>query len=59
MTPDLPGDIYAYQADHPEFPNEPTSDQFFNERQFESYRELGYQLTKQLLQDGAAMKRLP
>lgn len=59
MTRDLPGDIYAYQADHLEFPNEPTSDQFFNERQFESYRELGYQLTKQLLQSKKAMKRLP
>lgn len=59
MTRDLPGDIYAYQADHPEFPNEPTSDQFFNERQFESYRELGYQITKQLLQNKTAMKRLP
>lgn len=59
MTRDLPGDIYAYQADHPEFPNEPTSDQFFNERQFEAYRELGYQLTKQLVQNEAAMQRLP
>lgn len=59
MTRDLPGDIYAYQADHPEFPNEPTSDQFFNERQFEAYRELGYQLTKQLMQNETAMKRLP
>ncbi len=59
MTRDLPGDIYAYQADHPEFPNEPTTDQFFNERQFEAYRELGYQLTKQLLQNKTAMERLP
>ena len=59
MTRDLPGDVYAYQADHPEFPNEPTSDQFFNERQFEAYRELGYQLTKQLMQNKIAMERLP
>lgn len=59
MTRDLPGDIYAYQADHPEFPNEPTSDQFFNERQFEAYRELGYQLTKQLMHNKLAMQRLP
>jgi|GEM_PF-652137 len=59
LTRNLPGDIYAYKADHPEFPNEPTSDQFFSERQFESYRELGYQLTKQLLQNKVAMQRLP
>jgi hypothetical protein len=36
-----PPDILAYHASHPEFPHESTSNQFFNESQFESYRHLG------------------
>ncbi|WDE10219.1 hypothetical protein [Thalassomonas haliotis] len=55
----LPRDLYAYKAANPEYPNQPTSDQFFDERQFESYRELGYQLTKQFIQDEKAMRQLP
>jgi len=37
-----PPDIAHYAASHREFPHEPTSDQFFDERQFEAYRYLGY-----------------
>ncbi|RLA16344.1 MAG: hypothetical protein DRQ60_04670 [Gammaproteobacteria bacterium] len=48
-TRNLPGDIYAYQASHKEFPHQPTSDQFFDERQLESYRELGYQICDDML----------
>jgi Patatin-like phospholipase len=36
-----PPDIRAYHANHTAFPHEPTSNQFFNESQFESYRHLG------------------
>jgi len=36
-----PPDILAYHASHPDFPHEPTANQFFNEAQFESYRHLG------------------
>jgi hypothetical protein len=36
-----PPDIRAYAASHQHFPHEATSDQFFNEAQFESYRHLG------------------
>ena len=39
----LSADLYGYKQKQPEFPNEPTSDQFFDEKQFEAYRELGYQ----------------
>lgn len=35
-------DILHYKRTHPAFPHEPTSDQFFDEAQFESYRALGY-----------------
>jgi Patatin-like phospholipase len=36
-----PPDIRAYRANHKAFPHEPTTNQFFNEAQFESYRHLG------------------
>ena len=41
LTGDEPRDIQDYAARHPAFPHEPTSDQFFDEAQFESYRRLG------------------
>ncbi|GGO88414.1 hypothetical protein GCM10011348_43820 [Marinobacterium nitratireducens] len=59
MTRHLPGDLYSYKLSNPSYPNQPTSDQFFDERQFEAYRELGYQLTRQLLSNEEAMKLLP
>ena len=44
MTKNLPVDLYSYKAQHKDFPDQPTSDQFFDEKQFEAYRELGYRL---------------
>ncbi|MBB3233109.1 hypothetical protein [Halomonas stenophila] len=41
LTGDEPVDVQAYAAAHPQFPHEPTSDQWFSESQFESYRKLG------------------
>lgn len=41
MTGDEPVGIMQYRAAHPSFPHETTSDQFFSEDQFESYRQLG------------------
>lgn len=49
ITLDLNADIYAYKHRHDEYPDEPTSDQVFDENQFEAYRELGYQLTKTMI----------
>jgi hypothetical protein len=37
-------DVVEYAATHPLFPQEPTSDQFFDEAQWESYRRLGYSM---------------
>ena len=37
-----PADVAHYAASHPEFPHEPTSDQWFSESQMESYRALGF-----------------
>jgi hypothetical protein len=36
-----PVDVEQYAKTHPAFPQEPTSDQFFDEAQWESYRKLG------------------
>lgn len=49
MLKNLPADLYSYKVAHPAFPHEPTLDQFFDEVQFEAYRELGYQLTWTML----------
>jgi hypothetical protein len=38
---DEPPDVIDYRRSHPRFPQEPTSDQFFDEAQWESYRRLG------------------
>jgi hypothetical protein len=46
---ELSADLYGYKQNQPEFPNEPTSDQFFDEKQFEAYRELGYQTAWQMM----------
>ena len=45
----LSADIYAYWRAHPAFPDEPTSEQFFGEAQFEAYRALGQQIVTGLL----------
>jgi len=42
-------DIANYATGHGEFPHEPTHDQWFDEQQFEAYRELGYSIGKRLL----------
>ena len=36
-----PTDVLAYAQAHPNFPHDPTANQFFDENQFESYRRLG------------------
>jgi hypothetical protein len=45
IKPSLMGDesmdVIQYQRTHPLFPQEPTSDQYFDEAQWESYRKLG------------------
>jgi hypothetical protein len=48
LSKDLPAEIYSYRAQHEEFPNQSTNDQFFNEVQVEAYRELGLRLTSQM-----------
>jgi hypothetical protein len=40
----LPVDVKQYADAHEAFPQEPTSDQFFDEAQWESYRKLGFEI---------------
>ncbi len=48
LIPELPQDLYGYKLSHEKFPDETTADQFFDENQFEAYRELGYCIGEQL-----------
>jgi hypothetical protein len=41
LSGDEPIDVLNYARANPEFPHQPTSNQWFDEAQFESYRELG------------------
>lgn len=48
----VPLDVYAYARGSQPFPHEPTSDQFFDEAQFESYRALGEHVVGEVLDGG-------
>jgi hypothetical protein len=43
-----PVDVQHYRRAHPAFPHEPTHDQFFDEAQWESYRQLGWHIGEKL-----------
>ena len=47
-TGDEPADARSYAASHPDFPNETTLDQVFDEPQWESYRRLGEHIGESL-----------
>jgi len=49
MIDELPTDVYSYKGINPDFPHQSTADQFFDEKQFEAYRELGYGNAKEML----------
>lgn len=53
LTERLPANLYSYHSAHPDFPDEPTSDQFFDEHQFEAYRELGMEITWDMMRSVA------
>jgi hypothetical protein len=46
---DEPEDVCHYHRGHPDFPQETTLDQFFDEAQWESYRRLGYHVGHRVL----------
>jgi hypothetical protein len=48
LTGDEPEDLLQYHEAHPDFPQESTADQFFDEAQWESYRKLGEHVAEKL-----------
>ena len=58
LNPGLPPDLYGYNARNECFPDETTADQFFDEVQFEAYRELGYHVGWGLLESQAGKTHL-
>ena len=53
LSSGMPWDVRAHAEKHKEFPNDSTLNQFFDYRQFESYRRLGH------LQTSRALAKLP
>lgn len=51
LSQNLSADIHGYKRTNPDFPDQTTIDQFFDEVQFEAYRELGRQIVQDMLND--------
>lgn len=51
MIPDLSMEQLGYKGANPDFPDQSTIDQFFDEEQFEAYRELGYCIASGMIRD--------
>jgi hypothetical protein len=49
-----PPDVKQYAVSSPPFPHQPTSDQFFDEAQFESYRRLGLHIIEEICGKGTS-----
>lgn len=48
LCSDMPEDVLHYARDHADFPQVSTLDQFFDEKQWESYRKLGEHIGREL-----------
>jgi hypothetical protein len=51
LSGDEPADVLQYRLEHSDFPHESTSDQFFGESQWESYRRLGEHVAMKVLDE--------
>jgi hypothetical protein len=58
MIDELATDVYSYKGLNPAFPHQSTADQFFDEKQFEAYRELGYTVTWKMMESAEGKKAL-
>ena len=56
---DMPADIMHYKRTMHDFPHQSTADQFFDESQFESYRNLGYEVAQRSIGAMATAGQLP
>jgi hypothetical protein len=54
----LSADVYAYWRSNPQFPHQATSNQFYGERQFDAYRELGLQLMAGVIGEAATIEEV-
>ena len=52
---DEPKDVFNYLTANEQFPHEPTSDQWFSESQFESYRMLGFHVADSICRSRAEL----
>lgn len=57
LTGDEPPDLENYAGKNTAFPQQPTADQFFDESQFESYRELGHHTAWAVFAEAARWSR--
>jgi hypothetical protein len=48
---DESAELINYRDENPDFPHDPTLDQFYDERRFESYRALGWHIGQKLLRE--------
>lgn len=53
LTGDEPLDLRYYKTGHPDFPQQSTMDQFFDESQWESYRKLGEHMALEIFAQGS------
>lgn len=56
LTNDVSYRIKSYAAQNPDFPDQSTADQFFDEAQVDAYRELGYHIASSMLKEKALVK---
>jgi len=56
LSENISADIHGYKRVNPAFPDETTIDQFFDEVQFEAYRELGWQIAQDMLSNKEVKK---
>lgn len=56
LSRSISADIHGYKRRYPDFPDQTTVDQFFDEVQFEAYRELGWQIVRGMMKDPEVVK---
>ena len=49
MVPGVSTAVKGYKGANPDFPDQTTADQFFDEEQFEAYRELGHHIGQEMV----------
>jgi hypothetical protein len=57
LTPDTPWEVLAYARQHPQFPNDPTSDQWFDHAQFDAYHALGQHVAGRVMATARAERQ--